>query len=265
MRLVKNRNYLIEGLDMKRPYCLLAGILAALACITAAARTISIDTPSYFPPPTHPGPGFAFPFLASDSASLTITEPDTSFVYRFRFAPGTKKEHSAAGTSLGASLPNLPSSNCASTYYTGSVYPSNPTYICVAYMLNWGPAPNEPPGPGPFDPIDSQVMVYQFDNAAAIARGNCASGACSPALSLTQPDGAVAIIEDPEDVIEVDFNYAAASCKHRTASFTVNDRTYTYAGGDLCHDRNAFFFYVSGGEAVLLRRPTGWTSQPASP
>jgi hypothetical protein len=196
---------------------------------------------------------------------LKITEPDTAVVYRFTFAPGTEKQHSAAGTSLGASLPTLPASNCASTYYTGSVYPSNPTYICVAYMLNWGPAPNEPPGPGPFDPIESQVMVYQFDNAAAIARGNCASGNCGPALSLTQPNGSVVVIENPEDVIEVDFNYAAASCKHRSAAFTANGRTYTYAGGDLCHDRNAFFFYLCGGEAVLLMRPPGWTSESASP
>jgi hypothetical protein len=108
-------------------------------------------------------------------------------------------------------------------------------------------------------------MVYQFDNAAAIERGNCASGACSPALSLTQPNGSVVVLEDPADVIEVDFNYAAASCKHRTASFTVNDQTYIYAGDDLCHDRSAFFFYLSGGEAVLLMRPAGWRSAPASP
>jgi hypothetical protein len=75
----------------------------------------------------------------------------------------------------------------------------------------------------------------------------------------------VVVIEDPQDVIEVDFNYAAASCKLRTASFTVNDKTYTYAGDDLCHDRNAFFFYLCGGEAVLLKRPTGWTAERASP
>jgi hypothetical protein len=202
--------------------------------------------------------------LASDTASLTITEPDTSFVYKFNFTPGTKNENSAAGTSLGAGLPHLPSSNCHSTYYTGSVYPSNPTYICVAYMLNWGTTPNEPPGSVHFDPIDSQVMVYQFDNAAAIERGNCARGDCSRALSLTQPNGSVVVINDPDDVVEVDFNYAASSCKHRIASFAVNDRTYKYTGEDPCRETSAFFFYVSGGKAVLLRLPTGWTLEPAA-
>jgi hypothetical protein len=254
----------IASLAPRKSDCLLAALLAAFTCNTAAARTISIDTPSYFPPPTHPGPGFAFPFLASDTASLTITEPDTSFVYKFNFTPGTKNENSAAGTSLGAGLPHLPSSNCHSTYYTGSVYPSNPTYICVAYMLNWGTAPNQPPDSVHFDPIDAQVMVYQFDNAAAIEKGNCARGDCSRALSLTQPNGSVVVINDPDDVVEVDFNYAAASCKHRVASFAVNGRTYKYTGEDPCRETGAFFFYVSGDKAVLLRLPSGWTLEPAA-
>jgi hypothetical protein len=244
---------------MKRHYYRLAAAIFAVGIWgAAAARTISVDTPSYFPPPIHPGPGFDFPFLMSDSASLTINEPDTSFVYQLAFSPGTPKEPSAAGTSLGASLPNLPASNCSSNYYTGSVYPNNPTYICVAYMLNWGPSPNEPPS-RKSDHIDSQVMIYQFDNAAAIENGNCASGACSPALTLKQPNGSTVVIESPQDVIEVDFNYTDKSCTRRTASLTVNAQTYAYTGTDLCAHRNVFFFYVAGGKAVLLERPDGWT------
>lgn len=248
---------------MKSTYRTAAGLLATLMCAGVMARGISIDTPSYFPAPVHPGPGFPYPFLHSDSASLTITEPDSSFVYHLKFAPGTPLSPSAAGTSLGDGLPDLPKSNCSSVYYTGSLYPNNPTYVCVAYMLNWGPDPYEPPGPT--DPIQSQVMVYQFDNAAAIAAGNCASGPCSAELSLPQPDGSFIVIQAPHDVIEVDFNYLARECKHRTASFKVNDRLYTYTGDDLCATRNAFFFYVASGKAVLLMRPAGWTEAPFNP
>jgi len=127
-------------------------------------------------------------------------------------------------------------------------------------MLNWGPAPNEPPGPA--QTIESQVMIYQFDNARAIQHGNCTSGTCSAALSLLQPDGSVVVVDDPQDVLEVDFNYTAASCKNKTASFTINDRTYTYTGKDLCAATNAFFFYRSGGEALLLTHPKGWSLEP---
>ena len=102
-------------------------------------------------------------------------------------------------------------------------------------------------------------MIYQFDNAAAIENGNCASGACSPALTLKQPNGSTVVIESPQDVIDVDFNYTDKSCTRRTASLTVNARTYAYTGTDLCAHRNVFFFYVAGGKAVLLERPDGWT------
>jgi hypothetical protein len=246
---------------METPIRLLAGIIsAAVVCGTADARPISADSGDFFV--SAPGGPPSIPYFKSDAGSLLIAESDGS-TYQLNFVPGTGRANAAGAWNadpMSAGECDNPTST--TTYYLSATggYPSSPApNICWAYMMSWGADPGQP-APGV---VDSQVMVYQFQDGQSNANGGVGvfpgTAASTPSL----------------DAIEVDFNYSASNCKYVIAAFTVvgtargangqvtSTNTVTYAALDPCATSatgNAFFFNnTNGNELVLVGKvPKGW-------
>jgi hypothetical protein len=226
---------------MKRTVCVVTLTLAAvMACNLAGARGISTDSPDFLPNGCANESSTCTPYFSSDSGSLRVVtdvlNPSTSsfLTYHLSFAPGTSKTNSAAGVVAPA--------NGACTFVPAYLSSSpSPPVACYAYMFNWGSNPADQSVP-----VTSQVMIFEYqDNQTGVFPGSD---------SGTSTLGA----------IEVDFNYTAATCREKTASFKVNGTTYT-AKNPCAAGANAFFFNANNTQTGLVLVggiPTGWSAAP---
>lgn len=224
---------------MKRTICVVATTFAAvMPCNFAEARGISTDSPSFLPNGCANESGICTPYFSSASGSLRVVtdvlNPSTSsfLTYRLSFVPGTDKSNSAAGV--------VGPTNGVCTYVPAYLSSSSsPPVACYAYMFNWGSNPADQSVP-----VASQVMIFEYqDNQTGVFPGS-ASGT----LTL--------------GAIEVDFNYTAAMCKAKTASFKVNGTTYT-ANNPCAAGTNAFFFNANNTQTGLVLVggiPQGWSA-----